>query len=216
MSPCNCKLALARLLPAALLCVSTVFPGCGDKKTAPGPDKESNFLPRTSPTNLLHNLKQAYAERDLAEYDSLLAEDFVFILSEEDQQMPDMPDSWGRDIEILIHTCIFGSQYLQTITLEYEIGDTTWDAEEGKYAAVIQHVNLYLYGSTPGHPTEVKEYRVSDGRSRFWFRKNGWFSPGTQNSVWTIVKWQDNPVSSREASGGVESWSWGALKALCR
>jgi len=209
--------ALARFLAGTAVCVVAAVAGCGhdhrvitDEELPPPPIS----LPRTSPANLLHNLKLAYERRNLAEYDSLLAEDFIFILSEEDQQKPDMPDLWRHDTEVQIHTRMFDTEYVQVLTLAYEIGDSTWDAEEGKYAVVIQRVNLYLYGSTPGHPTDVKEYRISDSRSRFWFRRNGWLWPGTQDSVWTIVMWQDNPVRSREASAASSPATWGMLKAI--
>ena len=176
------------------------------------------FLPRTSPANLLYNLRQAYLDRDAAQYESLLARDFVFILSEEDQAKPDMPHQWYAGTENAIHQRMFDTEMVQNLSVNFVVGDPIWDAEEGKYSVVIQNVNLFLYGATPGHPTEPREYRVSDNRSKFWFRKNHWFAPGTRDSVWTVVKWEDNLIA-RDAEGhptvGQEQ-SWGAIKAMFR
>jgi hypothetical protein len=155
------------------------------------------FLSRTTPQNLLHNLKQAYKERNIAEYESLLANPgFTFVLSEEDQAKPDMPDNWGRDPEILIHSRMFDAEMVQQLTLDFIVGDVVWDPAQAMYSVLITNVNLYLYGSTPGHPTEVKEYRVSDSRSKFWFKKNPWTTAAAHDSIWTIVMWEDNPTGS--------------------
>jgi hypothetical protein len=211
------KLTWSRIVAAACLGLLAAFVGCGDKETAPPHQEESPFLPRTSPTNVLYNLKTAYAERNIAEYESLLAEpDFTFVLSEEDQAKPDMPDNWGRDPEIRIHGRLFDAEMVQQLTLNFNVGDPVWDATQGMYTVVISHVNLYLYGATPGHPTEVKEYRVSDGRSKFWFRKNPWTTGAAHDSVWTIVMWEDNPTGSRGNMGPAlsEVQTWGSIKAL--
>jgi hypothetical protein len=57
---------------------------------------------------------------------------------------------------------------------------------------------------------------VADGRGKFWFRKNGWLAHRTPDSVWTIVKWQDNPIGGMAAGppSVVDEQTWGAIKAL--
>jgi hypothetical protein len=205
-------IAVRRGLPVlTVLWALAAFAGCGDKETDPGHHEQSPFLPRTSASNVLHNLRQAYLDRNVAQYDSLLADDFTFVLSVEDQQKPDMPDNWTRDIEVAIHRHMFDPAMAQTLILAFDPADPVWDSADNMYAALISNVSLYLYGSTPAHPTDVKEYRVTGGRGKFWFRKNGWLAPGTADSVWTVVKWQDNPIGSR---GTVESQTWGSIKAL--
>lgn len=123
------------------------------------------------------------------------------MLSPEDQQRPDLPDDWERDTEILIHTRLFDAEYVQHLTLEFNVGDVEWDSARGMYTVLITHVDFYLYGSTPGHPTEVKEYRVSDSRSKFWFRKNPWTTGAAHDSAWAIVRWEDIPIGSRGGTG---------------
>jgi hypothetical protein len=222
MSPCKSRLTVARLLSAAGLCVLTAFAACRNHildvdgfRQSPGP----TYLPRTTPQNLLHNLKKAYKYRNIAELESLLAENYTSVISEEDQQKPDMGDTtyaWGHDTEVSIHMRMFDAEYVQTLSLEYTIGDPIWDAVLDMYVVDVQDVSLYLYGSTPGHPTEVREYRVSDGSSRFWFRKNPWTTGARHNSIWTIVRWEDEPVGLRTILGPPDRQSWGSIKARFR
>jgi len=159
-----------------------------------GPPPPPPFLLRTTSQNLLYNLKQAYKLRNAAEYESLLARDFTFVLSAEDAAKPDMPDQWGRDPEIQIHQRMFDADMVQQLTLEFVVEDLVWDPTDNMYTTIISNVNLYLYGSTPSHPNDPKEYRVANSRAKFWFRKNGWTAPGNPDSIWTVVKWEDNPV----------------------
>jgi hypothetical protein len=211
------RLTLAAVFLAAALA------GCGDKENCwggwcgddPPPDPPA-FLPRTSPANLLHNLQRAYERRNVAEYESLLAKDFTFVLSAEDQQYPGMPDSWERGPEVQIHTHMFDAGLVQTLTLTFVPADSVWNPADGMYTVLMSNVNLYLLGATPAHPGDVKEYRMANGWEKFWFRKNGWTVPGKADSVWTIVKWQDSPTGGLTARGsalGVEV-TWGAIKAL--
>ena len=91
---------------------------------------------------------------------------------------------------------MFDAEMVQTLTLDFVVHDVVWDAAQGMYTVLIDNVNLFLYGSTPGHPTEVKEYTVSASRSKFWFRKNPWTTGAAHDSIWTIVQWEDNPTGS--------------------
>ncbi|MCK4413626.1 MAG: hypothetical protein KAY32_08785 [Candidatus Eisenbacteria sp.] len=153
------------------------------------------FKARTSPENLLENLKMAYRERVVAEYESLLAMDFTFLLSAEDAAEPGMPESWGRQDEIGIHTNMFDSDRVQDLSLSFDSGDRVFDPTDGLWTITITNVRLRLYGETPGNEGEgPEEYKVDSGTSKFWFRENDWTEPGTSNKIWTIVKWEDNPI----------------------
>jgi hypothetical protein len=207
--------AMWRHLPElAAACGLVVLVGCSDDVTPivwPSP-----YLPRTSPANLLHNLQKAYEQRNIAEYDSLLAKDFIFMISREDQQNPHFDDSWGKGEEVLIHTRMFDAEMVQTLTVAFVGAAAVWDPADSMYTVVISNVNLLLYGSTPAHPIDVKEYRVVNGRAKFWFRKNGWAASPKPDSIWTIVKWEDDAFARR--AGGhppvSEEQSWGSIKAL--
>jgi len=161
----------------------------------PPPVPVETYHARTAPESLLHNLKLAYKERVPAEYESLLAEEFSFVLSEEDASKPDMPDQWGRNQEISIHQAMFNAELVQQLTLDFVVGNREYDDTDGFWTILISNVTLTLYGSTPGHPTPTW-YRVVNGASRFWFQKENYTWPGTQDTVWTIVKWEDNPIDN--------------------
>jgi hypothetical protein len=181
---------------AVALLSALVVTGCPftPEQGGGGGGQPKDFWNRTSATGLLHNLQKAYEKRNIAEYESLLATDFVFQLSNEDVVgHPEWPSQWGRDQEILVQSRMFDNESVQKLTLAFDVADSVWDPADDMYTTLISNVSLYLLGSTPGHP-EVKEYRVVNGRSKFWFRKNPWTASGKADSIWTIVKWEDNPI----------------------
>jgi len=160
------------------------------------------FKSRISPENLLENLKTAYREREVAEYESLLANNFTFVLSLEDQDEPDMPDQWGRNTEIEIHRNIFDNENVHTLTLEFVPGSQEWEPIENMWSILVTNIDLTLTGVVPGQEELGQQtLTVDDATSRFWFAEAGpatgnatsWTEPGTQNKIWKIVKWQDHP-----------------------
>jgi len=194
--------AAAALFAVFLLGVSgiTGCPFMTDPDDGGDPPVVPDFRARTSPENILFNLKQAYKLRNIAEYESLLAlklPAFTFVLSEDDQGQPGMPDQWGRQTEIDIHTHMFDAEQVQTLTLTFDEGTREWDAANNMWSILISNVNLRLYGIIPGQEEEgLQELKVEGSTSRFWFREENWTEPGTTNKIWTIVKWEDNPAGS--------------------
>ncbi len=191
--------ASTRALIALTLVMTAGLTGCPfmpDKDKDPV-DPIPDFRPRTSPENLLYNLKQAYKLRNVAEYESLLAlrePAFTFVLSQDDQQDPGMPDQWGRQVEIDIHRNMFDADIVQTLTLDFVPLGQEWDPTDNMWSIMINNVNLRLYGTIPGQEGEgAKELKVEASTSKFWFREEPWTAPGTSDNIWTIVKWEDNP-----------------------
>ncbi|MBM3316311.1 MAG: hypothetical protein FJY75_00520 [Candidatus Eisenbacteria bacterium] len=183
---------VARWAPLLLLPALAGCPFMPTKNDKP-PDPVPVFQPRTSPENLLANLKTAYKERAVAEYESLLARDFTFVLSPEDAGQPGMPDAWGRNTEITVHQKMFDGDLVQSLSLDFMAGQRVFDPVDHYWTITISNVDLYLRGMTPDRPT-LTTYRVQDGTSRFWFRQNSWNATGTNEPVWTIVKWEDSPI----------------------
>jgi hypothetical protein len=209
-------------VPFAAICflAATLFaiPGCSDKTSRPDPC----VAPAgscTSPEAALLALKHAYRYRETAAFDSLLSADFVFELSVEDAGQPGMPSEWGRSSELAIYTQMFDTDLVQSLSLDFVVGDRVFDETEQLWTITITNVDIDLYGFTPDHPT-LKSYRVQDGRSKFWFRQMTWNAPCSDESAWKIVKWQDEPLEGAQRRGpqlppeGGSNTTWGLIKWL--
>jgi hypothetical protein len=159
---------------------------------------ESKFKPRTSPENLLYNLRMAYDERDLSEYDSLLASDFTFFLSPDDIHIA---ERFNRFEEIEAHQNLFDADLVQQLRLTFDdvtSADVSLDpaktsVQDSLWTTTLTNVDLYLFGKTPNeHPDEPPgAYQMDDGQEQFWFRRNSWKNPQTGDYIWTIVEWQE-------------------------
>lgn len=126
-----------------------------------------------------------------------------------------MPDLWERQTEIDIHACMFDADTVQILTLQFEQGAREWDAVENLWSILISNVDLRLYGIIPGQEADgLQELAVDGATSRFWFRRESWTAPGTSDSVWTIVKWEDNPAGGWKMPA--EPASWGSIKSVYR
>ncbi len=176
------------------------------------------FLQRTSPENLLRNLRKAYELRDVAEFDSLLDRDFVFFFSEEDQHIG---ERLVRSEETSIHETMLGPEYVQKLTLSYLTGDVEVDEEESTpgdsiWVTTITNVNLYLFCTTPQFPSEApRGFEMQDGRERLRFRRAGWTDPYMGEPIWTIVDWREMPYEQGPGPRtGSDETTWGAMKAL--
>ncbi len=176
------------------------------------------FRQRTSPQNLLYNLRKAYELRDVAEFDSLLDRDFVFFFSEEDQ---DLGERLERSQEIPIHEGMFGPDYIQDLTLSYHVDDITLDEEkttpeDSVWMATLSNVDLYLFGTTPQFPNEdPRVYEMENGRERFWLHRTSWTDAYMGEPIWTIVEWLEVPGWHRPgALPASDATTWGAVKAI--
>lgn len=105
------------------------MPGCCEKCKTVQPDctgGSSPFKPRTSPANLLANLKLAYEERNAIELLDLLATDFEFYFSEADQQQ--FPEPLKAAEEYLLHTRMFDPAWAMNLRLDYHVGEVLPDS----------------------------------------------------------------------------------------
>ena len=209
------------ILWGVCLTLAAFFAGCSSSSSKPE-GTESPFYPRSSPRNLLLNLRAAYNERGLAQLESLFASDYVFNFTPQDLRYAWVPDSLTREQERLVHQHMFDAEDVPDIMLDFVIGDAQVHAERSSiddtlWTATISLVNLRLYGITPDHD-EPQMYRVTDGTAQFWFRRTSWTDPVSGDQVWTIVEWQDGPIQESRSGPpalppSAES-TWGQFKAL--
>jgi len=171
--------------------------------TKPSPkdivDPPATFKPRTHPDSLLQNLMLAYEQLMPAEFESLLAQDFVFQFSDIDVLDDDVPsDDLAREDEVGIHQRMFDNALVQTLTLsfEYDISSLEVDElvsspEDTLWTLLLTNVDLFLYGGTPQYPDEPASYELENGVEQFWFRKNSW-THDNGDPIWTIVHWKEH------------------------
>jgi hypothetical protein len=220
---------MSRRLKTALWLLTLLLPlsmsGCCDRCTDPDDDAaDLIFRPRTSPQNLLHNLLKAYQYREIAEVESLLADDFAFYFSDGDTSRPGIPESWDRIREIDAHEGMFDREFVQSLSMEFAVDSIVPDpeyanGEDSVWVAGVNYLDLDLFGIPRSHPGEPPQYyKVEDSRAQFWFRRSSRIEPTTGEPIWTIIKckettttnWLLRPLRPCPA----ESTSWGVIKVL--
>jgi hypothetical protein len=163
-------------------------------------DDVVEFEARTSPANLLENLMAAYKEREIVEYESLLAPSFVFYFSEEDQSRPEIPESWGRNEEIEAHTGMFDGEFVQSLTLDFVYGDPVFDEDnfdgvDSLWAVEVTNMLLELFGTPRSHPDEAPQtYKVENGQVTFRFRKMPYLHKNG-SPIWMIKEMEETTTS---------------------
>ncbi len=209
------------VLVSACLGLLCCWPGCSDddpptRNTPSGPD-------RSSPQALLAGLREAYLDRKIADYDSLLAADFEFYFSEEDQFIA---EKFVRSEEIGVHRNMFGSADLLQISLDFTLGELTADqsmpdtlgVDEYLWTILMTNTDLELRRREGG---ELMTYRLDNARERFWFRRESRVTPGGAQPIWTIVEWRELPKDGPDKGGTcggtrVADSTWGRIKSLYR
>jgi hypothetical protein len=173
-----------------------------------------HLRPRTSPQNLLYNLHGAYEHRFAAPYESLLAVDFLFLFCENDQSIA---DHFDRDDEVTAHQDMFSSLEVQSVQLDFALGELTEDVnmpdpkypDRNLWTLMMTNVDLELRCWDMTYPLE-------DGIEQFWFREESWTDPHTGLPAWTIVRWQEQNPPEFAGRTPVMPVTWGGIKALYR
>lgn len=221
MSRCSPRVATLALLAAAMLGGSACNKDAG---TDPKPGEVPELYgAATAPDSLLENLQTAYAERDAAEYNTLLAEDYVFEFSDIDVQDPDVPaDDFDLDLEALVHERMLGPDYVQALTLSFEFDPTGLSYDEhlstpsdSLWTVLVTNCDLFLFGGTPFHPDEPSAFEVEDGVLQFWFRKTQEIDPASGEKLWAIARCKEHNFGGGGGKPADDS-SWGSIKALFR
>ncbi len=203
---------------SALLLLAALGTACSSDECGPiERDDPDPFLPRTSAENLLLNLKQAYNDRELAEYDSLLADEFTFVYKPDESTIEEYLDVTQ---ELGIHAHIFGTQYVQELSVDFEIGSPTVDAGQTApgdtvWTVLMTGVHLMLLGTTPDHPTVTESLELIDATQQFWFKKTGWTDPSSGLPILALVRWEDLGSTAGESnSRGSAPLTWGGIKDM--
>ncbi len=169
---------------------------------------EKIYEARTSPENLLHNLKEAYIRREHDRYVELFDRTcYQFEFSDEDIRDGVPSEFLTYEEEVDIHDRMFHSELLDQLSLEYTVGakeydDTeTTDPENPVYRIVVTNVVLELRGRHPERPEDpAMTWQLINGEQKFWFHQRGpdgqeGTDIDTGDPLWSIVKWKETSVS---------------------
>jgi hypothetical protein len=202
-----------------LIAVGLLIAGCGgdDPHYRPtGPGVEPPWVPEVK-DDVLYVLELAYNERNFAEFEKLLDENFVFVFSEDDFNRGAVPfPSWERTDEIAASQKIFdpnleGGKRVISIDLRLYYPEGDWTEE----TANESHPDESWFTKTVEYNLVVKtadnwEHRANGLKAQFTLREDD------TTGGWRIVLWADDFGSYQALSPGaaaVETTTWGIIKA---
>lgn len=175
-------------------CLGVLLSGClfSDDSCPDSCPEPSLFLPRTSPENLLQNLRTAYREQAWAEFESLLAGAFTFYFSEEDTLRPEIPGEWGSSEQFEHCSRLFDALCVTGLSLEFVHTPPRFDAEyfdgiDSLWVTEVSDITLEFWERPECDPeAEPVLCRTEGGAAEFHFCKNAWCHENGQ-PIWAIV-----------------------------
>jgi hypothetical protein len=197
-----------------------VFKGCIFSPDPKPPVPPREYLPQTSPENVVNNLATSYERREIEQYAKLLDPTFIFKF-----QTPDIPedlprDYWNRDEDSTGTGALFDALIVSSIALDlgaYSSEDAGRPDLPGGKRIRLTHVKLTVDQSNG--LTYVVDGSIQD----MYFRK-GSVEAGTDSTFWYLVEWQDlaggggapsrglTPLAS-DPAGGQQNANWGQILA---
>ncbi len=212
------RLLLSGLMGALALsaagCWNPFAPPDGDD-----PKHDVTYQLRTSPENVLYNLKTAYIDMNLGEYLDCLAEEFVFHVNPEDYGNPEneMPESWGKQDEEDIHENMFASDSdVERITLTLTDGQRGYDQGENPLDPMDDRWHYWegvdLRVTVAG---DLTFYATAE--QEFIFRIDPLEVGPEDETLYEIIDWWDlEVIGSFRDSPHSEHVTFGGVKALYR
>jgi len=194
------------------LAALAVLAGCSDDDPAkPTPPKEK----LDSPAAVLEKLEEAYVQRNVALYDSIIGDGFsgfLFWFCACDVQMGTVPESWARSDELASATALFTSERVTSIDLRLSYGSSYPDTSVGHDGRrIIDVTDVYLtVVDQPPADVEATTYLVQGQRGRFAFDVHWVDAQG--DSIWRVVEWWD--LGSGAGKAGGKEKTWGNIKNL--
>ncbi len=195
------KRSLALLTVLAVLLVG--LGGCWnpfapDEGDGNGGGESETYRYRLTPEDVLHNLTTAYEYMNAEEYLLCLAEEFMFLTAEADQNDPNepLPPDWGKQVEREIHENMFGDESdVDRITLDLTDGpiefvpgpfpDETYD-DVWMYT---EEVDLRVFIPLPDD--ELMYLATADNMFTFQIDLDpGQVGPNGE-PLWEIIEWED-------------------------
>jgi hypothetical protein len=201
---------LRRLLASGLILVLALSAaGCWNPFAPPEgddpPPVKVSYKLRTSPENVLYNLKTAYIYRNIDEYVDCLAEEFEFHLSPEDTEIGEW---WGKQTESDIHAAMFDRDS-NVERIELVLTDKERYHDEGELPLDPMDDRWHCWEGTDLRVTVIEE---------FIFRIDPLEVGPEGETLYEVIEWWDLEDSggTLRVTPGVERVTFGGLKALYR
>lgn|GEM_PF-6371184 len=183
---------------------------------------ESVYAARTSPQNLLVNLRLAWIHRSYFEYERLFAPWSRFIFSPSDVGGPEnIPPYWDLEDDLTDVRHIFSGAAnhdgarLEQIDLDYDIGAP--QDSVGVTRIEVSNVSLTATAALDGGGGPII-YQVTGSRGDFDIEPTDATDPGSGLPIYAITQWKDLPAPPAARSTGkplmTQDTSWGRLKAI--
>jgi hypothetical protein len=183
--------------PVVLLSLIVLVPGCIWDPPVEPPPTQQTYLAPTSPENVIHNLQALFANRDPVEYDSTLADGYVFRFALDDITQG-RPDSLIRAEEMSFAENLFvngaGEGYPPATTIKLVIG-------------IVSHGP----DNRIGHESWVKYVVNTDltvnfaDRNPLTVKAPGWLYFRQQpegSGRWRLAEWADQSVAPAGGAPG--------------
>ena len=175
---------------------------------------------RTSILSVIHDLAQAYQDRNRDEYGKLFDDQFTFIFDPFDAEKYWIPDSWGLADELLSaqHLFGFGAQpnrdgyRAESIELQFRAGpEESTDLNPAWKKVTLSEVYLTV-GSRHKDTGDPMTYRVEGDMAHLYFVETDEFDAGNGLKIWKIVRWDDKP-KGHASLRVTQTTTWGQIKA---
>lgn len=164
--------------------------GCGDDRCLncwdPG-HPSLQYLPQTSPENVLHNWQASYERREIEQYAKLLDPQYVFKLEAGDIPPDLVRDYWNRDEDSTMTMALFDSPYVVRINLD--LG--TFSVEDAGRADVPGAQRIRLTHATLEVELSSDTTLVAHGDIYDMYFHRGSAAAGTDSTKWYIFEWYD-------------------------
>lgn len=199
---------LSRIDAAGLGVIAALMlaaPGCLFSPDPKPPEPQpSQYMPRTTISGVLNNLRVAYENRDIERYKELFdLDDFMFVFDPIDVNDPKnpVPENWGWPEEEASTRNMFEDDLVERIELDFVETAPTNPSEsdrgdrpfpEGTKKVIVTEVNLLV--DVRQDPENLRY--VVDGDNAWFFLVQDTTEVQDGLPVWKIFEWRDKTIGT--------------------
>ncbi len=189
--------------------------GCIFDPDKGGPDTGGgDYLPLTSPENVMNNLIVSYRRREIEKYAEILNKEFIFRFQDGDAPPELGREFWTHDEDSTGTAALFNSPAVSGIFIDLTYRDAEPATEVDLLGTMkIRVTPMKLTVDDVGGTTYLVEGDIQD---MFFTR-----GEGADSTTWSLLEWRDIPGSGGVGApgvydlaedGNVQPVTWGELK----